>query len=78
MKAKHGGSFEIIERNPNVWLASCSCKAKFTGGTYELAEDKWREHVFLVSGSAPDPCGNKEIPRWSSSAIKCEGQMALL
>lgn len=60
---KHGASFEIIERNPNVWLAKCGRHANFTGATYEEAEDKWRRHVHDETGVAPKPmCGTEG--RW--------------
>jgi hypothetical protein len=66
---KHGASFEVVDRGPDhvatAWLASCKCKVRFIGATYEEAEDKWRQHVHEVTGKAPKPFGNQDA-RWSA------------
>lgn len=66
---KHGCSFEIIERGPNnswqTWLATCKCGERWTGPSYEVAEDKWRQHVHAITGSAPQAMGN-QAERWSA------------
>lgn len=68
-KIKHGCGFEIIERGPDnswqTWLASCKCGAKWTGSSYEAVEDKWRQHVHVETGIAPDPMG-AQVARWSA------------
>jgi hypothetical protein len=61
--AKHGVSFVIIAREPNVWQATCTCRERWTAPTYEAAEDRWREHIFQVKGFAPKPMGDK-TNRW--------------
>jgi hypothetical protein len=67
-RAKHGCDFEIIERSPDntshTWLASCACGTKWSGPTYEVVEDKWREHYHVASGVAPSPFGHK-AGRWT-------------
>lgn len=61
--AKHGGSFQIVARNPNVWRAKCSCREEWSGATYEVVEDGWREHYWQVKGVTPSPQGDK-ANRW--------------
>jgi hypothetical protein len=69
MAAKHGGSFEVIERASNgkatAWLASCACKTRWTGDSYEVVEDKWRQHVHALTGVAPKAMGS-QADRWSA------------
>jgi len=64
----HGVSFEVVERDDRdiatAWLATCGRHGKFVGASYEETEDKWRQHVYEVTGIAPNPMGNKE-GRWT-------------
>jgi hypothetical protein len=65
--SKHGCSFEIIRRDQNGrgsrWLASCACKTRWDGATYQEVEDEWRQHVHGITGKAPSPTGGDE-GRW--------------
>jgi hypothetical protein len=65
--AKHGCDFQIIERSPGnrtqTWQAKCSCRAQWTGPTYEAVEDEWRKHYHGIKGEAPKPMGSKS-GRW--------------
>jgi hypothetical protein len=67
-QAKHGCSFEIVERGPNnswqTWLATCTCKERWTGENYAVAEDKWRIHVHQTTGRLVQPAGDKN-DRWA-------------
>ena len=67
--SKHGCSFEIIERGPKnewqTWLATCECGERWTGPSYEVAEDKWREHHLAATTVAPKPMGS-QVGRWSA------------
>ena len=57
-KPKHSGHFEIVSRNPNVWLASCGRHFKAVADTYAQAEDEWRKHVHAETGKAPEAWGD--------------------
>ena len=65
--AKHGAGFEIVWRSADnsqqTWRAKCSCRAEWTGPTYELVEDDWRRHVYQVRGIVVRAAGGKE-GRW--------------
>jgi hypothetical protein len=63
--SRHGASFRIVGRNPNVWQAKCGRHAAWTGPTYEAVEDSWREHVWAETGKAPPPGGETLTDRWS-------------
>ena len=66
-RAKHGCDFQIIERSPDnstqTWRARCSCRAYWTGSSYEIVEDEWRKHYHAIKGEAPRPMGSKS-GRW--------------
>lgn len=70
--SKHGCGFEIIERGPNnswqTWLATCTCKERWSGESYAIVEDKWRMHVHEATGKAPGPHGPTE-GRWMPEAV---------
>lgn len=68
-QAKHGCSFEIIERGPNnswqTWLATCTCKQRWTGDAYPVVEDKWRMHVHETTGKLI-PAHGDLTGRWTA------------
>lgn len=71
-KPGHPGTFMIVQRNPNRWLAMCD-NGHFSEirDTYEQAEDAWREHVWKETGVVPDISGNKDH-RWQPPAEEKE------
>lgn len=40
----HGGSFRIVQRDPNVWLCECACGETFLGPEYDDVETPWAKH----------------------------------
>ena len=64
---KHGCSFVIVSRDPNVWRATCGRHQTWDGPTYEVVEDEWRKHVHAETGTAPNPCGDK-TGRWEPTS----------
>jgi hypothetical protein len=67
-RSKHGVSFQIVSRNPNVWQGKCGRHATFTGASYAAVEDAWREHVWREAGNSPTPTPNQDEPRWEVPA----------
>lgn len=71
-QSKHGCGFEIIERGPNnswqTWLATCTCKERWSGDSYSVVEDKWRMHVHEAIGQLIPPAGDK-VDRWAPEAV---------
>lgn len=68
-KQTHGMSAEVIERDERgrgtAWLVTCGCKTRWTGPTYEVVEDKWRQHLHAETGTPAGPMGDK-TDRWSA------------
>lgn len=63
----HGFSVSITWRDEDnteqTWTGTCGCKMAWSEPTYEAAEDRWREHVHRVKGTAPEPMG-AQVGRW--------------
>ena len=71
-QSKHGCGFEIIERGPNnewqTWLATCKCNERWSGQSYAIVEDKWRQHVHGITGVAPQAMG-EQVGRWMPESV---------
>lgn len=49
---RHAGSFQVISRNPNVWLCQCRCGETFLGPKHADVETPWLAHVAVENGAA--------------------------
>jgi hypothetical protein len=71
-RRKHAFSVQVIDRDEHgeatQWGGRCSCGPIFAAPTFEAVDDKYRRHIYDLTGKAPEPFGQDNGTRWQPAA----------